>query len=184
MINSICQIACQAIETEDKFLFSRKANLKRYHHGITFIREEQLVYFIFREMISQLGSRYEVRINESYPKPHNINRAADLVIFNSQENSDFWIEVRWVDCIRMANDLLNDADKLNQYLIGNVTKLLLALWVKEPRLGNTVDNQLARIQNDPRINAAQKCCFRTSVLDENTQQYIDVEAGVTLFTVR
>ena len=181
MINSICQIACQAIETEDKFLLSRKANLKRYHHGITFLSQKRWVYFIFREMISQLESRYEVRIDESYP---NQNTKADLVIFDTQQESEFWIEARWLDCIGMANDLLSDADKLKQHLAGDVTKLLLALWVKEPRLGDVVKDQLARIQNDPRISAAQKCCFRTSVLDESTQQYIDVEAGVTLFTVR
>jgi hypothetical protein len=172
--------ACVAIKEEDQFLRGHCERACGYHHGIGSVSEPILMYQIFRKLVADGQRSYEVRLEQRYQNDPRCQ--ADLVLLQG----DKWIvcvEGKWLESNAKVGLAKDDVDRMRR-LGGDVTKLLLCFWVKDPRCKINVDRWLKELTQATGTETPRTSNFTTKWFIETGKNTLrDVDAGVTLFEV-
>lgn len=177
------EIASNAIINEDYLLQRHCENEKcGCHHGISWLTESTIMYLICRSLIKN-RFRYQVRAEQPYPDYNN--KYADLTILNNGE----WIaciEAKWIQDQKTVEGAKKDIERMKKYLEHHhdIGKFFLAFWCMDPRLSAYIPQWIDELKKYDIDNLRKEITFKTSFWDEYKNKYIEVDAGMTLFTIK
>jgi hypothetical protein len=174
LAQNVFRAAVNAVKAENTFL--RGHCEADGYHGIGSVSEPVLMHLVFRALITR--GTYDARLAQPYPG--DAQSVADLVVVEN----NVWagcIHAKWLATTAKVGAAKDDMDRMRTKLPPQIAKLLLAFWVKERPLAESVDRWVEELAGASGTAAAWTETFNT--LSSGSGVVIDVTAGVTLFQV-